>query len=187
MLKGVKNKVGNYILRQELQNLPRQRAFMNLEECKTIGILFAFDTPENFELLKKYVGYLKDFKKKIKAFGYFDMDAPPGGLSYSKVEFEFFTRKDLNWYGRPTTVYTQNFMEESWDVLIDLNLTEVVPLKFMAAKSNSRFKIGKLTEENKKYYDMLIEFDKTKNFKYFLAQVDTYLLMINKKEVAKNE
>lgn len=182
MFRGIKNKVGNYILRQELQNLPRKKAFLNLEESKTIGILFAFDTPDNFELLKKYVGYLKDHKKKVKAFGYVDADTEPGGLSYSKVEFEFFTRKDLNWYGRPTNVYTQNFMEEERDVLIDLNLEDVVPLKFMAAKSNSRFKIGKLSAENKKYYDMLIEFDKTKNFKYFLAQVDTYLLMINKKE-----
>ena len=182
MFKGIKNKVGNYILRQELQNLPRQRAFMNLEECKTIGILFVYDTPENFDLLKKYVSYLKDFKKKIKAFGFFNMDAEPPGLSYSKVEFEFFNRKDLNWYGRPTIVYTQNFIEEQRDVLIDLNLNDAVPLKFMAAKSNARFKIAKLTEENKKYCDMLIAYDKTKNFKYFLAQVDTYLGMVNKKE-----
>ncbi|MCC7303196.1 MAG: hypothetical protein IT233_11200 [Bacteroidia bacterium] len=182
MLKGFKNKVGRYILRQELQNLPRQRAFLNLDESKTIGILFSFTTPEEFDLLKKYVGYLKDHKKKVKAFGYVDADTEPPGLSYSKVEFEFFTRKDLNWYGRPTNVYTQNFMDEERDVLIDLNLTDVVPLKFMAAKANSKFKIGKLSNENKKYYDMLIEYDKTKTFKFFLAQVDTYLLMINKKE-----
>ena len=153
-----------------------------MEESKTIGIIFKYDTPENFELLKKYVSYLKDFKKKIKVFGFFDMKEVPGKLAYSKVEFEFFTKKDLNWYGRPGGVYIQNFIEEERDILIDLNIHDSIPLKFIAAKTNARFKIGKLNEENKKYFDMLITFDPAKNFKFFLAQADTYLLMINKKE-----
>lgn len=180
----IKKSFGRFFLKRELGNGDRNKAFYNLQDAKTIGILYCYSTPEDFELLKKYVIYLKECKKKVKVLVYFDMYQEPGNLSYSKVEYEFFTRKDLNWHLKPDNIYINNFIEEERDVLIDLNISGALPMQFIANKAKARFKIGKFSDEGKNVYDMLIDADPSKSFKYFLAQVDTYLSMINKKESA---
>jgi hypothetical protein len=177
----IKKSFGRFFLKRE-PGTARNKAFFNLADAKTIGILFCYSTAEDFDLLKKYVIYLKECKKKVKVIGYFDMTEEPPNLSYSKVEYEFFTRKDLNWHLRPENIYINNFIEEERDVLIDLNVQGVLPLQFITRKAKANFKIGKFSDEGKEIYDMLIDSDSTKSFKCFLAQVDTYLSMINKKE-----
>ena len=180
MLAGIKKLFGNYYLGKEIVGKKRQVSVFNLENAKTIGIIFDSSDPEEFELVKKYVLYLREWKKKVKGIGFFSQKRVPN-LSYSKLDYDFFNLKDLNWWGRPSEKYINIFLADDWDVLIDLNIHDRFPLRYIAAKSKARFKIGKYSEKNKLVHDMLIETDPKHGLKYYLRQVDIYLQMINKK------
>ena len=179
MFKGIKELFGNYFLLKEFAETRRNISVANLENAKTIGILFDSSDPEEFELVKRYVLYLKDWKKKVKAIGFFSQKKIPN-LTYSKLEYDFFTLKELNWYHKPSNIYIRNFIHEETDVLIDLNIHDRFPLKYISAMSKAKFKIGKYSDADKFIYDMMIETDKKQGMKYFLRQVDTYLQMVNK-------
>lgn len=179
LIQNLKNIAGNYFLSGEVKALQRDRKFINIQDAKTVGIVFDATNKDDFELVKKYITYLRDLKKKVKAIGYYDQkNIPP--MAYSKLEYDFFCQKDLNWHNAPTSVYVKNFIEDKYDILLDLNLKNVFPLRYISSLSKAKFKVGKKSAQNNPIFDLMIETDEGKNLKYFLKNVDTYLLIINK-------
>ena len=174
----IKNSYASRKIKSEAKNISRQKIPVNIDAAKTVGIAFRFSTVEDFELLKKYVIYLRELKKKVKAIGYYTTKEEPP-VQYSKVDYDFFSKKSHNWYGKPTDHIVTNFIEEEFDIFIDLNVNEEPVLTYVAAMSRAKFKLGRF-EENDYIHDLLFEAPKEKGLKFFLRQVDTYLAMINK-------
>jgi hypothetical protein len=135
--------------------------------------------------VKRYVIFLREHKKKVKVPGYFPSKLVPD-ITYSKLEYDFFSAKEANWFGKPTNMVSQNFMNEQYDLLMDLNINDHFPLKYISALSKASFKVAKFSEKDIDMYDMMIDSDNTKTLKYFLHQVDIYLTMLNKVEPSLN-
>ena len=155
--------------------------FLNLEEAKTIGIVFDATENANFELVKKYISYLKELKKRVKAIGFFNTKVTPP-MAYSKLEYDFFSLKDLAWNNIPKNIYVKNFIEDHYDILLDLNLNDSFPLRYISTLSRAKFKVGKSSKWNSSIFDLMLDIDASKNnLKYFLKNLDTYLFIINAK------
>ena len=180
LIQNIKEVFGNYFLSQERKSVRRNKIFMNMAEAKTIGIVFDATDKENLDLVKKYVAYLKEMKKKVKAIGFFNQKVTPA-MAFSKLEYDFFSLKELSWNNTPNSIYVKNFIEEEYDILLDLNLNDLFPLKYISSLSRARFKVGKKTEKNSFTFDMMMELEKDKSLKYYLKNIDTYLFVINKK------
>jgi|SRR6218665_1080096 len=187
MFKKIKQFLANNALKKELAARPRKvnPHKFNFDRIKTVGMLFDASNPEDFELVKRYVVYLREQAKKVKVMGYFSARQIPS-LTYSKLEYDFFSSKEINWFGKPTTHLIDNFINEEYDLLIDLNIHDHFPLKYITALSQAKFKVGKYKEEDEKIYDMMIDADNTQTLKYFLRQVDIYIGMLNKVEPSLN-
>ena len=187
ILKNIKRTISNYFLRQELHAVRKERRpnKFNFNDVKTVGILFDATSAEDFELVKRYILYLREYRKRVKAIGFFSTKEIPA-LTYSKLEYDFISLKDLNWYGKPTSMVTKNFIDEEFELLIDLNVNDHFPLRYISALSKAIFKVGKYNEKDTEIYDLMIDADNTKTVKYFLRQVDTYVTMINKAEPKTN-
>ena len=176
-LNNLRYKIGKYFLNQELIGFTRQRGFDGFENSKSIGILFDATQKDDLELVIRYVKYLKDHKKRIKAIGFFQGKTIPE-MVFSKLEYDYFTKKDLNWYFKPIPGFVEQFINEDFDVLIDLNLERAFPLKYISSLSNAKFKIGKFQEGNT-IYDFMIDVPQDKGIKYFLRNLDLYIQQIN--------
>ena len=183
LIENIKNILGKFFLRHEMKSLHRNKAFINLEQAKAIGIVFDATEPENFELVKKYIAYLREMKKRVKAIGYFNQKQIPP-LAFSKLEYDFFCSKELNWYNAPSVIYAKNFAEDEFDILIDLNLNDCFPLYYISAMSKAKFKVGKTNKQNSYVMDLMVELKPSKGMKYFLRNIDAYLFIINKKSSA---
>lgn len=183
----VKEFIGNILLQQELKSAShvRKASKFKFEDAKTVGIIFDASSAEDFELVKRYVAYLKESNKKVKVIGYFKSNGVPA-LTYAKLDFDFFSRKEMSLTGKPTPVFIRNFIEEEYDLLIDLNIHDHFALKYISVKSKAIFKVGKYEENDMLTLDMMIDSDHTKTVKYFLRQIDTYITMLNKVEVSLN-
>lgn len=186
LLKEIKRGIAERVLKQELKSGKRNIVpnKFNFNEIKTVGILFDASSIEDYELVKRYVVYLREYRKRVKALGFFAGQIP--AMTYSKLEYDFFSVKELNWFGKPSSVVTQNFIDEKYDLLIDLNVNNHFALKYISALSQSAFKVGRYDENDTEIYDMMIDSDNTKTIKYFLRQVDTYITMLNKAEPTSN-
>ncbi len=179
--KNIRTTAGRYLLKTEAEQSRRVKVAFNMFEARTFVLLFEGSKMEDVDLIKKYVNYLKEMKKKVRVIGFFNTEYPPD-FTYSKLDYEFFSLKELNWHLKPSGNFVRAFLEEEFDVLIDLNFEDHFPIAYLSTLSRAHFKVGKFSKENQKVFDLLIDIAKGKNFKYLLQQVDIYLQMINKKE-----
>jgi len=178
LVKNTKKRFGEYFLKKESEGLYRQKYAMNFADAKNIGILFDATVPEDFELVKKYIKYLKECKKRVRSFGFYNAKEIPE-MQYSKLEYDFFTRKQVNWHFKPTDPLVKNFVEEDFDILINFTVHQCLPLVYIAALSKAKFKIGKHFPKYEMYYDLLLDVEEGKSLKYFMKHVDVYMNMIN--------
>jgi hypothetical protein len=180
LIQNIKNIAGNYFLSGDVKALHRNKNFVNMQDAKTVGIVFDAMDAGNFDLVKKYITYLREMKKRVKAIGYYDQKNIPS-MTYSKLEYDFFCQKDLTWYNSPSNIYVKNFIDDKFDILLDLNLNDLFPLRYISTLSKANFKVGKKSDRNNSIFDLMIETDEKKGLKYFLKNIDTYLFIINKK------
>lgn len=185
MFDAIKKKLAMSKIRQDASMVVREKQVFNLDDAKTIGIAFEFTTPEDFELLKKYVIYLRELKKRVKCIGYYTGKSEPA-VQYSKVDYDFINEKSFTWYGKPSNHIVSNFLEEAYDIYIDVNLKDNIILRYIANVSAAKFKIGHFREDEESPFEMQISIPKESGLKAYLREVDTYLQMINKsKQEAK--
>ncbi|MCA6363549.1 MAG: hypothetical protein IM638_10965 [Bacteroidetes bacterium] len=178
MFDALKARIGRMRLRDALTSVQRSKAFFGMDEIKTVGISARFTTEEDFELLRKYVNYLRDQKKKVKVLvQYLSKEEP--AVQYSKLEYDFYGPKTLDWTGRPSGHIVQNFIDEPFDLLLDLNDGKSFALYCVGGLSRASFKIGRYDEDGGHLHDMLIDSPADKGLKFYLRQIDTYLQLIN--------
>ena len=181
IIKNIKTAIANRLLKLELKDIVRERKLnkFTFNEIKTVGIVFDATNAEDFDLVKRYVTFLREHRKKVKVIGFFTTKEI-GEMTYSKLEYDFFSAKEVNWVGKPTSAVVKNFINEDFDLLIDLNVHDHFCLKYITALSRAVFKVGKYNEKDTDTYDLMIDADNTKTLKYFLRQIDTYVAMLNK-------
>ena len=176
--KQIRKIIGTYILKKELLNFSRKKIAISFAEVKTVLILFEASKIEDIQVVKKYVAQLKDKKKKVKIIGYFDTPFPPD-FPYSKLEYDFFNVKEVNWYLKPTSLYLDNLLAEEFDVLLDLNTNNFFPITYISSLSKAHFKVGKYSQANQSIYDLMIDTGQDTSVNTLLTQIEVYLNMIN--------
>jgi hypothetical protein len=154
----------------------------NLAHCVKVGIVYSAVDEKAHGDVRNYVKKLKDELglHRIQCLGYADVKDLPAYLN-AKLNFDAFCLKDLNWYRIPGGSTVNNFVQEDHDVLIDLTLDDHLPLQYVVAKSRARFKVGRLSDSNKRFLDMMIDTAGAHSLPQLIANMDRYLLMINAK------
>ena len=180
MFEGIKHKIGLRKMRKEFINLRRNGKVINLEQAQSVAIIYRVEDEKKLTVVKNYVKHLKEEEgvRKIMTLGYFPEKEMSPFLK-PQLEFDFFCKKDMQWNERPGGTTVKNFCSEYYDILIDIEREEIVPLRYILNWSKAKFKVGYYTEEHKNYYDLMMQVPKEDTAE-FIAQVNYYLSIINK-------
>ncbi len=178
-LNNIRCRLGKYYLGKELGRLSHTPAMVSLTQAKKVGIVFNSDSMENTELVKKYFDYLSALGKKVSVLGYIAAKKPDECLDWWPGQ-TYITRKDLNWYYKPDKNIIDNFVRGAYDLLLDLNVSEEIPLLYVTAFTMAGCRVGKYNQHLLNLYDVMIETDQGKTLKYFLRNVDKYMESIDK-------
>lgn len=178
-LEDIKKKVGKWVFKRELKINKRRKEVCNLESAKSIGILYDASSEEQINLVRPFVSFFFDLKKDVKALGFVNAKE----LSYChvpKLQYDFFYKKDLNWYYKPQNYIIDNFIKKEHDILINLTDSSVIPIKYLVASSLAHFKIG-IYEENYQIYDLMISLTDDRSQQKLMDEIKHYINLINKK------
>jgi len=177
-IENVKQKLGQIVFQKELRNNPRLKLVCNLDDAKSVGILYDATTQERVEAVKPFVSYFFDLKKDVKALGYVNSNQ----LSFChtpRLQYDFFYQKDLNWYYKPQNYIIDNFVQKEYDILINLCDSSIIPIKYLVASSMAHFKIG-IYEEEYEIYDLMISLKEDKSIDKLMVEIKRYLKLINR-------
>jgi len=151
----------------------------NLNEAENVGLTYYVKNQDDYNKINKLLNYLKgEFGiRKIKALVYFPSKEDPDFLQ-SKVALDYFTKNEVSFTLQPISNDVTNFINEPFDILIDLTANEFHPLKYITLQSNAHLKIGRHKPENEPFYDLMIAEEKDDDFESYVNHIVKYLSLL---------
>ncbi len=174
----IRSKIGKYYFRKEKDvNAPR-RQMSNLLDARRIGIIYPLNDVPDYDRVSEFVSQLQRDHKEVKALGFVKNKSLVSRF-LPKLSYDFFSRRDVNWFYKPIHTQVKDFIEKEFDILIDLSMSDNFPLKYIAGLSNALCRVGRFSEENADYYDLMIDANPAMTTDDFLGQIRHYLTVIN--------
>lgn len=189
IIENIKIRAGNYFLKKGIDSVERNKKLVNINAAGSVGILFELTDESVYYAIQKYFQKLQEKKIKVKALGY-SSNKLIANQFLPVLAFDFFTPKQISWIQIPKASCTQDFMDTDFDICINMASEKVFPLKFIAAVSKARLKVGAYGKEMpgseynllKEIYDILIMTEDQHDQISFLDNIHEYLTILNPKE-----
>ncbi len=155
--------------KKQLQTHRSKRRSMPLENARYVGILFDGTELDARKPVLAFAKRLKKEGKRVKLLAFMD-----NKVDNSNFPFESFNRKDLSWYYTPKSESALRFMEEPFDILINLNLSPSPWMNYIAALSAARFRVG-TAEAAPEACDLMLDMSKGGGAEKFIREAERYL------------
>ena len=176
-LENIKSKFGQWVFLRELRSNNREKEICNIDNAKSIGILYDATLENDIKKIKPFVDYFFNLRKDVKALGY--VNAKQLSFHHTpRLQYDFFYQKDLNWYYKPQNYIIDNFIKKEYDILINLCDSTCIPIKYLVASSIAHFKIGKY-EEGYEIYDLMIKLKEDNSIEKLMHEIKHYINLIN--------
>lgn len=177
---------GNYYLSKGLASLHRNKKLIHIDSAQSVGVLFELTDQGLYYSIQKYLQKLQERKVRVKALGY-SSDKHAISQFLPVLSFDFFNAKQTNWFRIPKATCALDFIDTDFDVCINLAGENVFPLKYIAALSKARLKVGSYHgemgdakyKELGKIYDIMMLAEDNHDQSGFLDQVHEYLTILN--------
>ena len=178
MFRNIRIKIGRHYFKKEQSRTDHHCQMTNLMDAKRIGILYTLDEVPDYDRISEFVSQLQGNHKEVKALGFVNNKNLIQRF-LPKISYDFFSNRDLTWFYKPIHTQVRDFIEKEFDLLIDLSLHDSFPLKYISGLSKALLRVGKFSEENIAYYDLMIDMKPTMTSEEYLGQIQHYLTIIN--------
>ncbi|MFZ6013305.1 MAG: DUF6913 domain-containing protein, partial [Bacteroidota bacterium] len=131
--------------RSSRSNLPYKKAV-------TVGIIFSVEDKKKHDDVKELIRKLEHDGKQVKVISYL-----PKQKDNYEFLFDFFTEKDLSFWGNITSSSAVQFADTPFDFLFYLDTTPNPLILNVIARSKAKCRVGKFWSEAEPYFEMMIE------------------------------
>jgi hypothetical protein len=157
----------------------REKHIIALEQVRTMGLLCQITDENSYKEIHELFSKLQSHNRNIWLVGYIDKKNTPY-FCLPQLSADFFTRKNLNWFGKPHFPQFNDFISKDFDMLIDFSRNDLPPLQYILAVSNAKLIIG-ANEYRQDLYDIFMD-DKTEmDHLKLLKTIYNYLLKLTGK------
>jgi hypothetical protein len=148
-----------------------------LSEAKSVGILWNPSDEggiETYESLRKILS-----EKGIKSFGIAYISSKREKETLSTVSNSWLINSgNVSFFGRPKSGDGIHFMQEEFDILIDLSIIKTIALQYILIHSAAKFKVG-WRAEDPNLYDLEIDVTANPQCRFLMEQIIFYLEKLN--------
>ncbi|MEI6274838.1 MAG: hypothetical protein WCP08_02560 [Prolixibacteraceae bacterium] len=155
----------------------REVNIVNLKSAKSVGILW---NPSDDESIETYETLRKTLNEKgIKSFGMAFISTRRGKETLTTVSNSWITdRSDVTFFGKPKSGDGIHFLQEEFDILIDLSLTKSIAMQYILIHSAAKFKVGWMADDPN-LYDLEIDVKANPQCRFLMEQIVFYLEKLN--------
>ena len=183
LLKNIRLKIGTMILTKKAARNKRAVLYSSFTNVRNIGIVWDASKPAEFASLSRFHQKMAENKIDVRIFGYFPGKNLPD--QYTAIRYLTCIKKDeINSFYHPDSSETNSFINNPFDILIDINFDKLFPLNYVTTLSKARFKVGLSdSEQSETPFDLMMEIKKPVDIDSYLTQVIHYLEMIKDKSI----
>ncbi len=187
----IKTKARTYFLHKRLGSVQRSRKLVNINTAGSVGILFELTDESTYFAVQKYLQKLQERKVRVKALG-FASNKQSTNKFLPVLTFDFFKESQVNWMGFPKAKCVADFIENEFDICINIASEKIFPLHYIAGMSRARLKVGPFSQDVNGLgesdltgiYDILLRTEVGHDQVGFLDIIHDYLTILNPKENA---
>lgn len=151
---------------------------VNMDTARSVALLYYLPDEATYKAAEIIAVRLNEMNLKVRIVCYTDQKIIPHYF-IPKITQDIITVKDVNWRYQPQKPFVKDFLNNSFDLLIDLSLDEYLPLLYCAALSKSGLKVGRFQEDHQIFFDLMIHAGSDETIETFAEQVIHYLSRIN--------
>ncbi len=177
LIRYIQRLIGKFELHRKLRKVNRQKRIYNFTTARSAGILFSCRSEEEFEAVKEFKQFLESEAIETAVLGFVD-DAEVPDHYLLRKGFQFFCLKDLKWSKVPGVLFVKDFSQKPFDILFDLSLEDLFPVKYVLKLSPAAYKVGRLVVSHGEY-DLMIDIGKETSIPYLIEQIRHYLSIIH--------
>lgn len=168
----LKLRLGSWKLKSSLKKIKRGAQVCSLANAKTVGVSFVATNQADLGAVNKILKKLTERNIQTFVIGYIPVKKPDD-FYLSQKGFNFFSDADLDFTLIPKGESVIEFMDTTFDILIDFGSNGFFPMNYMLSMSKAKFKVGMMGEGTP--FDMMMDIDKKSDKEYFFDQVLVYL------------
>lgn len=168
-----------FLMQRQLSRRSRKRMVMGFDEARTVGVIYDASTAAEYRLVLNYVKSVQDLNKNVKCLGFYEGKRKPGYLT-DQLNWSYCQKADFGWTLAIKSDMVVRFLDEEFDVLIDLSPTSLFYTKYLAAMSHALYKVGRYHTAQINIYDLLIQVADTTKLQELMDHVNHYLKIIKK-------
>ena len=122
-----------------LRETTRTKRYVDYKSSSTILLIFESDYIEKNRFIRKAIELLSADGKKVFAWGFLDKKMTSTAILPT---FKILDRSTIDWFDCPKASYLKELMELEYDMLIDLTLSDNLPLQYVCLYANATLKTG---------------------------------------------
>ena len=145
-IQNIRGYIGERTLRRKSRLIKRNKRIHNFSSAKSVGIIFQCRNEEDFQLIKEFKKYLKEFKIQASVLGFIDDKQIPD-YYLLRTGYNFFCYKNLSWSYKPESQFLQDFINKSFDILFDFSLEYLFPIHYIVSLTRAEYKVGRLSQQ----------------------------------------
>jgi hypothetical protein len=128
------------------------RASLPYKQALTVGIVFSVEDKTKHDEVKDFIRHLEQDGKQVKVVCFL-----PKNKDNYEFMFDFFTDKDLSFWGNITSSTATNFAATPFDFLFYLDTTPNPLILNLIARSHARCRVGRFWDRGQPFFEMMIE------------------------------
>jgi hypothetical protein len=176
VLENIRNKIGRWQLDREVSG-KKPGQLIPFGEMQHIGILYDAEWMDSEAVVLEYANALKAEGRKVFMMGFVNQKQLPPTKKFV-LNSEFFWKDKLNGVNLPLKGNIGIFLEQEFDLLLNLYFEPQLPLQAMSAYSKARYKVGSHIDGGLKYGDAMIDIGTNRDLRFLIEQIDFYLKAI---------
>jgi hypothetical protein len=137
---------------RQLRKNKTLRGNMPYRKAQTAGVIYTIEDRQKHDQIKEFIHKLEQDGKKVQVIGFL-----PKKRENHEFLFDFFTIKDLSFWGNITAPNALKFADTPFDFLYYLD-TEPNPLILhLLARSKARCRVGRYWLSGEPYFELMID------------------------------
>lgn len=128
------------------------RSSIPYKQALSIGILFSVEDKLKHDAVKEFIRQLQLDGKKVSVLEFL-----PHKKDNYEFMFDFFTVKDLSFWGKVTSPDADKFMDIPFDYLFCIDTTYNPLILHLLARSKAHCRIGKFSQQDHPFFELMIE------------------------------
>ena len=139
----IKEYIFRYKYRSQMKKQPRTPVYHSYRTVHRILLLFESDLLERNVQIKALIKQLQQDGKEVTAWGF----VPGKKVAQSAIlrDYRVLAQQDFTRWGWPQEQQIKDLQLEEYDLLIDLNVSQFLPLRYLSFYARADFRCGMLT------------------------------------------